>query len=270
MKIGSKTFDDKNKTYIMGILNITPDSFSDGGKFLKKDNALFRAEQMIKEGCDIIDIGAESTRPGFIPVSEIEEINRLIEPLREIKKRFDVPVSIDTYKEGVARTVLLEGADMINDISGILKDDGAARAAAEAGASYCYMHNRLDTGYRNLMNDVLNEMSEGINRALSVGISRERLMIDPGIGFGKTPDQNLVVLKHLNSFLDLGFPVLVGASRKSVIGKATGLDVLERLEGTLAVTVMCVLSGMSFVRVHDIKENRRVIEMTEAVINSER
>ncbi len=270
MLIGEREFADSGKTYIMGILNVTPDSFSDGGRYDTFDSALFHAEEMVREGCDIIDIGAESTRPGYTPVSDIEELNRLLPVLRAIKERFDVPVSIDTYKGGVARTVLLEGADMINDIGGLLSDDETARAAGETGAAYCYMHNRTNTNYGILLRDVFTQMEEGIKKALDAGVSPDRLMIDPGIGFGKTYEQNLVLLKHTAEFSGLGYPVLLGVSRKSVIGKALDLPVDERLEGTLATTAYAVLNGASFVRVHDVAENKRVIDMLEAVVASDR
>lgn len=270
MIIGNKEFKDSGKMYIMGILNVTPDSFSDGGRYMDADSALFHAQQMIKDGCDIIDIGAESTRPGFVPVSELEELHRLIEPLRAIKDNFDIPISIDTYKPGVAKTVIMEGADMINDIRGLRFDESMAKVIAASDVAYCVMHNRpMSEPYRSLIFDVLNDLEENLNIAKRYGISKDKLIVDPGIGFGKNYEQNLVMIKHMDELKKFGLPMLLGTSRKSVIGKALDLPVNEREEGTAATTVLAVMKGYSFVRVHDVRANRRVIDMTEAILSSD-
>ncbi len=270
MIIGNKEFKDRGKTYIMGILNVTPDSFSDGGRFMDADSALFHVDQMIKDGCDIVDIGAESTRPGFVPVSEVEELERLIEPLRAIKEHFDIPVSVDTYKPGVAKTVIIEGADMINDIRGLRFEESMAKVIAEGDVAYCVMHNRpMSEPYKNLIFDVINDIKENLDIAKRYGILDEKLIIDPGIGFGKSHEQNLVMLKHVDELSGFNRPLMIGTSRKSVIGKTLDLPVDQREEGTCATTAYAVMKGCSFVRVHDVRANKRVIDMTEAILKSD-
>lgn len=249
----------------MGILNITPDSFSDGGKFFSIDDALFRAEQMIKEGADIIDIGGQSTRPGHIPVSAEEEIERVLPVLSALKKRFDTPISVDTYYSAVAEAAAREGAGFINDIWGLKFDSNMAGVIAKHKVACCLMYNKDDTVYENLIEETKKGLLSSADVALKAGISPEQIVLDPGIGFGKTQEQNLECLARLGEFCDLGFPMLLGASRKSVVGNVLGLPVGERLEGTLATTVLAIQAGYAFVRVHDIKENARVIKMTEEI-----
>lgn len=267
MIIGEKIFQDKGHTYVMGILNITPDSFSDGGRFLQTDRALRRVEEMIEEGADIIDIGGESTRPGYTLLTDEEEIRRVRPVIEKVKSEFNVPISLDTYKPAVAKVGIEAGADLINDIWGLKYDPAMAEVIAQAGVSCCLMHNRREADYRNYLEDVLADLRETLELAHRAGIPDERIMLDPGVGFGKTYENNLEILSHLDVLGTLGYPVLLGASRKSVIGNTLSLPVEERLEGTLATTVCAVLKGASYVRVHDIKENVRVIQMTEAIMS---
>lgn len=267
MRIGKKEFDTEHKTYIMGILNITPDSFSDGGKFLRPDKALKHAEKMISEGADIIDIGGESTRPGYTVISEEEEIARTAPVIEAVKKNFDLPVSVDTCKSRVAKAAIEAGADMVNDIWGLRYDKDMASLIAETGVSCCLMHNRGNTEYRNIIEEIKQELTQSVHLAECAGIPSERILLDPGVGFGKTYEQNLTVIRHLDALQELSFPVLLGTSRKSVIGLTLDLPVDERIEGTIATTVLAVQKGCAFVRVHDVKENLRAIRMTEAILN---
>ena len=265
MKIGNREFDTNNHTYIMGILNVTPDSFSDGGQWNVPDQALFRAEQMIEEGVHVIDVGGESTRPGYEQVSEEEEVSRVAPVIEAIKGRFDVPVSLDTYKSRVAAEGIKAGADMINDIWGLKYDTDMAKVIADAKVACCLMHNRKEAVYRDLIPDILTDLEASLEIAGRAGIAYDKICLDPGIGFGKTYEQNLMVMQRLEALHALGLPVLLGASRKSVIGLTLDLPARERLEGTLATSVMAVMKGVSFVRVHDVKENLRVIRMAEAI-----
>ena len=266
MTIGNKTFDLHNHTYIMGILNVTPDSFSDGGRYDSIDEAFKHARQMVMDGADLIDIGGESTRPGHVPVSDEEEIKRIVPVIEMIKRHLDVPISVDTYKPAVAKAAIEAGADMINDIWGLKKDPEMAKIIAENGVTCCLMHNREAADYEDLIPDCIADLKETLRIAEDAGIDRDKIVLDPGIGFGKTYEQNLLVLKHLNEFHALGYPLLLGTSRKSVIGLTLDLPTDERLEGTLATTVMGVMAGMSFVRVHDVVAYERAITMTEAVL----
>ena len=266
MKIGSRTFDTARKTYLMGILNVTPDSFSDGGKFNHLDAALRHTEEMLAEGADIIDIGGESTRPGHTPISDQEEIDRIAPAVEAVKARFDVPVSIDTYKSAVAEAALQAGADLVNDIWGFRHDPRIAAVAARYGAACCLMHNRREAVYEDLLEDMLSDLQCSVSAARSAGIPEDKIMVDPGVGFGKTYEMNLTVLHHLEIFHRLGLPILLGTSRKSVIGLALNLPADKRLEGTLVTTVLAVEKGCAFVRVHDVEANRRAIQMTEAIL----
>ena len=267
MKIGSRDFDVQHHTYIMGILNVTPDSFSDGGRFLTVDDAMKHAEKMIGDGADIVDIGGESTRPGFQAVSAEEELERVMPVIRGIKKNFDIPVSLDTWKSEVAALAVKEGVDLINDIS-CMKDIKMPVIIAESGCAYCLMHNReRQLSDENLLPEMINDLRAALDKADAAGIKREQIMIDPGIGFAKSYEQNLLVLNRLEKFHCFGLPILLGTSRKSVIGLTLDVPVEERLEGTLATTVYGVMKGCGFVRVHDIKENVRAIRMAEAILN---
>ncbi len=265
IKIGNRVFDTETRTYIMGILNVTPDSFSDGGRFNSFDRALAHVEQMAAEGADIIDVGGESTRPGHQQISAEEEVERTAPVIEKIKARFDIPVSTDTYKTEVARAALEAGADMINDVWGLKYDRELAELIGSSGAACCLMHNRKESLYRNLMEELKSDLQETLAIARAGGISDEKIILDPGVGFGKTYEHNLEVICKLKELKSLGFPILLGASRKSVIGLTLDLPVTERMEGTLVTTVQAVMSGCAFVRVHDIRENKRAIQMAEAV-----
>ncbi|MBD5393818.1 MAG: dihydropteroate synthase [Lachnospiraceae bacterium] len=268
MKIGGRDFDTANHTYVMGILNVTPDSFSDGGKYNQMDQALFHVEEMLKEGMDILDIGGESTRPGYIMLSDEEEIERAVPVISAVKARFDVPVSLDTYKSKVAEEGIKAGADLINDIWGLKYDKNMANVIAKSALPCCLMHNRDHTDYDCFMEDVAADLSETIRLATQAGIADEKIILDPGVGFGKTYEHNLEIINHLEELRILGYPILLGASRKSVIGLTLDLPADQRGEGTLVTTVFGVLKGCAFVRVHDIKENVRAIKMAEAIKRS--
>lgn len=266
MKIGNREFDTRNHTYVMGILNITPDSFSDGGKWNDRDRALRHVEEMIAEGMDILDIGGESTRPGYTLLSDEEEMDRVLPIIREIKSNFNIPISLDTYKSKVAFAGIQAGVDMINDIWGLKYDDKMAKVIAESGVPCCLMHNRKESDYKDFMQEVAADLAETIRIAERAGIMDEKIILDPGVGFGKTYEQNLEVINCLEELNMFGYPLLLGCSRKSVIGLTLDLPAQERLEGTLVTTVMAVIKGCSFVRVHDIKENVRAIRMAEAIL----
>lgn len=267
MKIGSKEFASKGKTYVMGILNVTPDSFSDGGKFNQLDAALYHVEEMIREGMDILDIGGESTRPGHTMVSEEEELNRVVPVIEQVKARFDIPISLDTCKSRVASAGIAAGVDLINDVWGFKYDGNLAKIVADAGISCILMHNRKEPDYTDYMQNVLEDLAESVQTARLSGIADEKILLDPGVGFGKTYENNLEIINKLEILHSFGYPLVLGTSRKSVIGITLDLPVSERLEGTLVTTVIAVMKGAMFVRVHDIKENVRAIKMAEAIIS---
>lgn len=269
MHIGNRYFDISRHTYIMGILNLTPDSFSDGGSYKNTDEALRRVEQMIAEGADIIDVGGESTRPGHIQITDDEEIERTAPVIRQIKTNFDIPVSVDTYKSSVAEAALMAGADLVNDIWGFKYDKDMAPLVKRYGAACCLMHNKASTAYDDLIKDCLKETEECVLIAKAAGIEDDKIMTDPGIGFGKTYEQCLIVLKHMARFNELGYPVLLGTSRKSCIGRTLDAPVNDRVLGTAATTVMGVMANMAFVRVHDVKANAQAIAMTEAILQAD-
>ena len=266
--IGNKSFDTSNHTYVMGILNVTPDSFSDGGKWNQKDIALKHVEEMLEQGMDILDIGGESTRPGHIQISEEEEIERVCPIIESVKANFDVPISLDTYKSKVAESGIKSGAGLINDIWGLKYDEKMAEVIARNNVSCCLMHNKNEAVYNSFLKDVMAELAECVEIAKKANISDEKIMLDPGVGFGKNTEQNLYIIKEIGEFNKLGYPVLLGTSRKSVIGNTLKLDTSERLEGTLATTAIAVANKIGFVRVHDVKENVRLIKMLEAIYES--
>lgn len=266
MYIGNYKFDTTDNTYIMGILNVTPDSFSDGGNYVNLDAALLQTEKMINEGAAIIDIGGESTRPGYTMISDDEEISRVVPVIEAIKNRFDIPISLDTYKSGVARAGLEAGADMINDIWGLKYDDQMAEVVKEYNKSVCIMHNRKNDIYSDLIADIKSDLSESIELAKKAGIDDELIMIDPGVGFAKSYENNLEVIARLEEFNELGYPVLLGSSRKSVIGLTLDLPAGERVEGTIATSVIAAMKKMAFVRVHDVAANYRAIKMTQKIM----
>lgn len=267
MRIGKKEFPLGKRTYVMGILNITPDSFSDGGKHNRLDEAVKHAMRMVEEGADIIDVGGESTRPNYTMISDDEEIGRVIPVIKAIRMNSDIPISVDTYKSKVADAASQAGADLINDIWGMRYDPDMARIVSKNKTAVCIMHNRKAMDYNDFYTDFNKDLEESLAIAIDAGISNQKIIIDPGIGFAKTYEMNLYLLNHLERIHELGYPILLGASRKSVIGLTLNEPVENRLEGTLATTVMAVMKGCQFVRVHDVKENIRAIRMTEAVLH---
>lgn len=267
LMIGQRAFPLGEHTYLMGILNITPDSFSDGGKYSTLDCALIHAEQMIKEGADLIDIGGESTRPGHIQIGVEEEIERITPVIESLKKNFEIPLSIDTYRAGTAEAALQAGADLINDIWGLKYDQEMAGIIARYQAACCLMHNRSNNNYQDLYQDINMDLKESLTMAKEAGIDDYKIILDPGVGFAKDAGQNMQVLAKLDEFRTLGYPILLGASKKSVIASIykEPLPVELRAEGTYVTTMFAVMNHYDFVRVHDVAENKRIIEMTEAI-----
>jgi len=279
MVIRGRTFDFSHRTYLMGILNVTPDSFSDGGKYLHVDDAVAHALHMAEEGADIIDVGGESTRPkgvygeGAKKISAEEEIERVVPVIKKIRMVSDIPISIDTYKSVVADEALKAGADIVNDISGLRFDPTIATVAARHRAPMVVMHiqgtpetMQLNPTYDNVVAEVKEEVRLSAEKAKEAGV--ETIIVDPGIGFGKNLQHNLLLLKHLREFCDLGYPLLVGTSRKGFIGTLLNLPVNQRLEGTAASVAVAILNGANIVRVHDVKEMKRVVTIVDAVKNA--
>ena len=265
MKIGKNQFEIGKRTYVMGILNLTPDSFSDGGKWKGIEAAIARAKEMVKQGADIIDIGGESTRPNHAPVAEEEEISRVIPVIEALSKEICIPISIDTYKGKVAELAIIAGASLINDVWGFKKDPYISKVAAKFQVPCCLMHNKDNTIYNNLMEDMLKELKESVEIAIKSGVKKENIILDPGIGFAKTYEQNLETMQKLEYLNTLGYPILLGTSRKSMIGNTLNLPVEDRVEGTVATTVIGIAKGCDFIRVHDVLENKRACIMTDAI-----
>lgn len=239
MNIGKYNFDLEKEPVIMGILNVTPDSFSDGGKFNNLDAALKHTEEMIKDGAKIIDVGGESTRPGYTLISDEEEIGRVVPVIEAIKKNFDIAVSLDTYKTKVAEAGVKAGCDMINDVWGFKYGErDMADLVAKTGVAACVMHNKNVITYNDFVNDVVNELKESVEIAHKAGVKDSQIVLDPGVGFAKDYEQNLLIIKHVDKLLELGYPVLLGTSRKSVIGLTLDVDKNDRMAGTVATTVM--------------------------------
>jgi len=271
-KIGNKIFDLKRHVYLMGILNVTPDSFSDGGKFYHFEDAVRRGMELAKEGAEIIDVGGESTRPGARPVPEEEEIRRVVPVVKQLAKE-GLIISVDTRKAKVAQAALEAGAKLINDVSGLQYDKKMAKIIARYQVPVCLMHMRGTPAtmqkkpvYQDLIKEVLEELNKSIEIAQNAGILQEKIIIDPGIGFSKTVEHNLEIFKRLDEFKILGRPILVGPSRKSVIGKVLNLPIEERLEGTAALVALAAAKGANFIRVHEVKAMKRVVKMVEAVL----
>lgn len=265
IRIGNRDFFPEKHTYIMGILNVTPDSFSDGSHFKELDAALRHVEEMVREGADIIDIGGESTRPGADPVDAEEEISRVLPVIEAVTERFDIPLSLDTYKASTARMGAEAGVHMINDIWGLKGDRDMAAVVGASGLPVCISHNRNDTDYSDFVTDVISDLKESIDIASRNGITPDRIILDPGVGFAKTLEQNLEIIAGLRRISDIGYPVLLGVSRKSVIGRTLGLDVKDRLEGSLAAAAWGVMHGAGFLRVHDVQAHVRLVRMLEAI-----
>ncbi|MBI3398364.1 MAG: dihydropteroate synthase [Deltaproteobacteria bacterium] len=264
----------KKQALIMGILNVTPDSFYDGEYYFKKGNAIKKALQMVEDGADIIDVGGESSRPGSKPVALEEELKRVLPVVKEIAKRSDILISVDTTKAAVAQQAIDAGADIINDISALRFDPKMASVCARNKTGVILMHMRgtpatmqMDTQYNDIISDIFNYLEERVSFAVKGGIKRERIAIDPGIGFGKSPDDNLKLIYKLSEFKSIGRPIALGTSRKSFIGKALGLEAKDRLEGTLATVAAGILNGAHIVRAHDVKETRKVADMVAAIKN---
>ncbi|KSU57848.1 dihydropteroate synthase [[Bacillus] enclensis] len=266
IKCGNYELDYSSKTLIMGILNVTPDSFSDGGSYDSVQKAAARAKEMVEEGADIIDVGGESTRPGHTPVTADEEISRVIPIIKELVKEVDVPISIDTYKAETAKAAVEAGAHIINDVWGAKKDPLMAAVAAEKGVPIILMHNREDKEYEVFMRDAVQDLQESIFLVKKAGVKDEQIILDPGIGFAKSFEQNLEMMRNVDTLVSLGYPVLYATSRKRVIGHVLDLPVEERMEGTGATVCWGIQKGCQLVRVHDVKEMARMAKMTDALM----
>lgn len=269
--IGPRTFAWGSRTFVMGILNVTPDSFSGDGLIAAGGDpvaaAVARARSMVADGADLLDIGGESTRPGHDPVSATDEIARVVPVVRALRAALpETPLSIDTTKPAVADAALAAGAGMLNDVWGVAADDGLARAAAAHGVPLVVMHNRAEARYVNLVPEILADLQRALERALAAGVAWDRLIVDPGFGFGKAPGHNLALLRDIGSLRLLGRPVLLGTSRKSTLGKVLDLPADERVEATVATTVLGIAGGVDMVRVHDVLANVRAARMTDAVV----
>ncbi|MBF8267786.1 MAG: Dihydropteroate synthase [Dehalococcoidia bacterium] len=254
------------RTYIMGIVNVTPDSFSGDGLGYDVEAALEEALRFQAEGADIIDVGGESTRPGSTPLDASEEMRRVIPVVRRLASRLRVPISVDTYKSEVAQEALDAGASMLNDVWGLKHDSSLATLAARVGVPIVLMHNQRGTAYSDLVPDVLGSLKASMDRALEAGVLVENVILDPGIGFGKTAEHNLEILRRLEEIKGLGRPILVGTSRKSTIGLVLDLPVEERLEGTAATVALAIARGADVVRVHDVRAMARVARMADAIV----
>lgn len=268
MIIGKRDFKTSGHTYIMGILNVTPDSFSDGGLYTDVDSALRQAEKMISEGADLIDVGGESTRPGYVKISDEEEIERVSPVIERIKREFDIAVSVDTYKAGVAQAAIDAGADVINDIWGLRYDEGQmADVIAENNVPCILMHNRVEPVQpgKDFESEIKKDMDEVLAIAKAHKIAGDKIILDPGIGFGKTYEHNLMVLGAKRFYMPEDYPVLLAASRKSVIGLTLDLPKDQRLEGTIVTSVLAVQQDAMFIRVHDVKENYNAVRMMEKI-----
>jgi dihydropteroate synthase len=264
-EIGGRVFEWGSRVYVMGIVNVTPDSFSGDG-LSDPDAAVEQGLRMVEQGADILDVGGESTRPGHVAVSAEAELARVLPVVQRLSREAAVPVSIDTSKEAVAEAALDAGASIVNDIWGLQRSPGIALLAARHDAALVLMHNQEGTRYeRDLMDEVAGSLQDSVTQAVAAGVSRERVIVDPGIGFGKTAEQNLVVLRRLSELKRLGQPILVGTSRKSFLGKLFGQEPDERLEGTAASVTAGILRGADIVRVHDVLEMTRVVRVAEAL-----
>lgn len=261
-----------NRTHVMGIVNVTPDSFSDGGQFSSTELAVAHGLKLIEEGADILDIGGESTRPGATPVSLQEELRRVVPVIEALRAVSTVPLSIDTYKPQVMRAAIAAGVDIVNDIRA-LQEEGALDIVAQSNAGVCLMHMQgmpqtmqLNPNYTDVVEEVKQFLSERLQAAIWGGVARERIMLDPGFGFGKTTAHNIALIQHLDAFLDMGLPLLVGLSRKSVLGKIAGGDEQQRLHSGLAASVISALKGAKILRVHDVKATVDALKIVDVVM----
>ncbi len=272
--IGKQKFNLNENVLIMGILNVTPDSFYDGGYYFEKEKAYKRADAIVSEGADIIDVGGMSTRPGSLPVDIDEEIKRIIPVIEYISKNHNILISADTYRSEVAKRAVASGAHIINDISGLSMDTGMAGVVAKSSVSLVIMHIKgtpenmqKNPEYENVIDEIYDYLEEKANKAIKSGIEAGKIIVDPGIGFGKKTEHNLKILNKVSEFKMLGYPVLIGASRKSFIGNVLDLDVEERLEGSLAASVCSVMGGANILRIHDVKETIRAVKIAKSIIN---
>lgn len=274
LRCRDRIIDLSDRTHIMGILNVTPDSFSDGGRYLDQNKAASHAKEMISQGADIIDIGGESTRPGAEPLSEEEELRRVIPVIKRLSSEIDTPISIDTYKYRVAEEALKAGACIVNDISGLRFSEDMAKVVADYGAGLVIMHMKgtprnmqQNPVYDDVIAEITKYLSDAIEKAIKAGVESEQIVIDPGIGFGKTLEHNLVILNRLNEFKILGRPILIGTSRKRFIGMVLNQDEpARRIEGTAATISLAIERGAKIIRVHDVEHMARVAKMTDAVL----
>jgi len=266
IQCGPYTLDFTKKTIVMGILNATPDSFSDGGKFNQIERAIEHAIEMVANGADIIDIGGESTRPGFAAVSLEEELERVIPVIKAISEHVQIPISIDTYKAEVAKQAIEAGAHIINDVWGAKADKQMGKIAAEYNVPIILMHNRHDRNYQVFFRDVMNDLYESIAIVKKAGVRDENIILDPGIGFAKDYEENLLMMQSLDKLVMLGYPVLLGTSRKTMIGQALNLPVNERMEGTGATVCYGIQKGCQIIRIHDVKEMSRMAKMMDAMM----
>lgn len=263
------------RTLVMGILNVTPDSFSDGGKYINKDDAINHGIKLAAEGSDIVDIGGESTRPGAEPLSLEDELNRVIPVIRELAKEVQIPISIDTYKSEVAREALDAGASIINDISGLKSDDKMAGIAAEYDVPVVVMHIKgtprdmqINPHYENMISEVRNSLAESVNIALNAGVDKNKIIVDPGIGFGKDLMDNFSLIKNLDYFKTLGHFILIGPSRKSFLWKTLDVSPDETIEATAAAVTACIMAGADIVRIHDVKEVMNAVKVADLIVSA--
>jgi dihydropteroate synthase len=274
LRVRGRVFAWGARTYLMGIVNVTPDSFSGDGLLAAAGDpvraAVAQARTMAAQGADLLDVGGESTRPGHESVGEDEELRRVVPVVRAIRQALpEMPISVDTTKVAVAQAALDAGADIVNDIWGVRPEPDLVRLAAERAVPIVLMHNRQEARYRNVVAEVVGDLERAVESAVSAGIDEARIIVDPGIGFGKTAEQNLTVLHDLSALQVLGRPILLGTSRKSMIGRILDLPANERLEGTLATTALAVAAGVDIVRVHDVEANRRVARVSDAIVRVE-
>lgn len=264
-EVNGTVFDFHKETMVMGILNVTPDSFSDGGRYDAVEAAVIHAKKMVADGAKIIDVGGESTRPGHAAVSLEEELVRVIPVIKALSRELDVAISIDTYKAEVAEAAILAGAHIINDVWGAKREPAIAEVAARLGVPILLMHNRDNTDYTDFWPDVRKDLEESVQIAKDAGVPNHHIWLDPGIGFAKTTQQNILMMQHVQDVVDMGYPVLLGTSRKSTIGKVLNLPVNERLEGTAATVSFGIMHGCHMMRVHDVKEIVRTVRMMDVL-----
>jgi dihydropteroate synthase len=264
-EVNGTVFDFHKETIVMGILNVTPDSFSDGGRYDAVEAAVIHAKKMVTDGAKIIDVGGESTRPGHAAVGLEEELARVIPVIQALSRELDVAISIDTYKAEVAEAAILAGAHIINDVWGAKREPAIAEVAARLGVPILLMHNRDNTDYTDFWPDVRKDLEESVQIAKDAGVPNHHIWLDPGIGFAKTTQQNILMMQHVQDVVDMGYPVLLGTSRKSTIGKVLNLPVNERLEGTAATVSFGIMHGCHMMRVHDVKEIVRTVRMMDVL-----